>query len=171
MSFVTVDKGAMRLIMISGHRASEGPDGTLPAWSTRLLGNPNVVTLKGDIEHMDLMNDAAVQVEIADLLNPTPQALRRMHATAKTMKMKTASRAKLNELLEGLRAVTAVEGLRPEQRKEAVLNYLRQFSPDKLQEFLGRAYLDALKSPSQIYGSSGGRKTKKPKRRAEPRRK
>jgi len=144
-----------------------GPgDGTLPAWSTRLLGNPNVVTLRGDFEHMDLMNEAAVQGEIALLLSPTPQALRRMRATAKTRKMKTASRAKLNELLGQLHAATAVEGRTERERKEAIRSVFRQYSPDQLQEFLGRAYLDALKSPSQLSGT-----TKKSTRRAPPKRK
>ena len=139
-----------------------GPgDGTLPAWSTRLLGNSNVVTLKGDVEHMDIMNETAVQVEIATLLNPTPQALRRLHKTAKskTMKMKTkaASRTKLNKLLQELEAATVREGLEPEQRKAAIREHLATYSPDELQKFLTRAYLDALKSPSQISGTSGDR--------------
>jgi hypothetical protein len=155
-----------------------GPgDGTLPAWSTRLLGNPNVITIKGDIEHMDLMNEASVQIEIAKLMEPTPKALKRMRRTAtrKTAKMKTASRKNLNNLLDELRAITAKEGLSPRERNVAIRAHLAKFGADELQEFLARAYLDAFKSPSQISAAAGnhsyGQKKKERKRGMKRKRK
>jgi len=48
-----------------------GPgDGTLPAWSTRLVNTPknNVRTLKGNIEHMFMMSDALVLNELAKVI-------------------------------------------------------------------------------------------------------
>jgi hypothetical protein len=63
-----------------------GPgDGTLPAWSTRLLGmyEGHVISIGGSIEHMDMMNASAVQIEIAKLLQPPPLALKHMSSMAK----------------------------------------------------------------------------------------
>jgi pimeloyl-ACP methyl ester carboxylesterase len=144
-----------------------GPgDGVLPAWSTRLIGVPdqNVNTIKADIEHMTMMNEGLVQKKIANLLGLAPKTLKPMRVRAKTT---AASRAELNNFLGGLRAVALKKGLQREERRTAVHNYLRRFGPDQLQEFLGRAYLDALKSPSQKMGRLPGKKrggaTKKPK--------
>ena len=138
----------------------KGPgDGVLPAWSTRLLGNSQVITIKGNFEHMTLMNEPAVQVKIAKLLNPTPQFLQRLITSAKRspVTMKTATRKKLNELLEELQAITADESLSFEQRHAAVRERLQKYSPDALQRLVARAYIDALKSPSQIAGATGER--------------
>ena len=54
---------------------------------TRLIGvSPqNVITIKGDLEHMTMMNDGSLQKQIAKLLSPGPHALRRMRAQAKTI--------------------------------------------------------------------------------------
>jgi hypothetical protein len=85
----------------------QGPgDDTLPAWSTRLLGNRHVITVKAtDINHMDMMNHADVQKAIANVLAPSPMAKKRMLATAKTVKMKAASRKDLNALISTLSKV------------------------------------------------------------------
>jgi hypothetical protein len=56
----------------------------------------------------------------------------------------------LNEFLRGLQALTAKKGLRAKDRKVAIRKYLGKYSPSQLEGFLTRAYLDALKSPSQI---------------------
>jgi hypothetical protein len=48
-----------------------GPgDDTLPAWSTRLVGTPaaNVRTLKGNLEHMFMMNNDLVLNELAGVI-------------------------------------------------------------------------------------------------------
>ena len=146
---------------------THGPgDGTLPAWSTRLLGNSaNVYTVKGDFEHMTLMNEAQVQVAIANLLAPPKQMLQRMRKTAKTTKMKAARRAQLNKLLKELQGVTAQQELTPALRAERIRQHLAQRSPDELQKLLARAYLDALKSPSQISSGQQGRDNKKKSKR------
>jgi hypothetical protein len=153
-----------------------GPgDGVLPAWSTRLIRNPankaRVVTIKADIEHLTMMNAGVVQRAIAKLLNPTRQALRRMFRTAgKTPVMKTVSSAQLYELIHKLEAITARAGQRPERQRAAIRRRLGKLKPEDLQKFLARAYIDALKSPSQISGTSrarsrGGKKKKRAKRR------
>ena len=152
---------------------SYGPgDGTLPAWSTRLLGNANVCTVKGeDIEHMELMNHAKVQAAIAKILQPAPDALQRMLTTAKTVKMKTARREELNTLIDQLREVESRKDLPPKERKSAIREVLRKASgddPNKLRELFARAYLDALKSPNQISGPLRGAKGRgKPKGKPE----
>jgi hypothetical protein len=151
-----------------------GPgDGTLPAWSTRLLGlgQGHVISIPGDIEHMDMMNNASVQIEIAKLLQPTPSSLARMRRTARRqpVKHKTASRTELNKLIRQLERTTTREELSPEERQTAIRRQLQRYSPEELQELLARGYMDALKSPSQISGGrtrngKSGRRTK-PKRR------
>jgi hypothetical protein len=48
-----------------------GPgDGTLPAWSTRLVSTPaaNVRTLEGDLEHMFMMNNGLVLNQLAGVI-------------------------------------------------------------------------------------------------------
>ena len=48
-----------------------GPgDGTLPAWSTRLVNTPgaNVRTLEGDVDHMFMMSDALVLNELVTVI-------------------------------------------------------------------------------------------------------
>jgi hypothetical protein len=127
-----------------------GPgDGVLPAWSTRLVGVPakNVITIKADIEHMTIMNDASVQTQIASLLR---LAAKELKVARIRKKVPTASRAKLNKFLKGLGPRAAIRPL--EQRRKAVQEYLQSYGPDELQALLGRAYLDALKSPSQKLG-------------------
>jgi pimeloyl-ACP methyl ester carboxylesterase len=126
-------------------------DTVVPAWSARLLGNPNVVNVEVETEHTNMMNERAVKLAITDRLEQASSALRRrMRNTAKTTKLKAASRKKLNEFLRGLQAVTTKKGLRPKARKVAIRRYLGKYSPSQLEGFLTRAYLDALKSPSQI---------------------
>jgi hypothetical protein len=126
-------------------------DTVVPAWSARLLGNPNVVNVEVETEHTNMMNERKVQLEITDRLEQSSSALRRrMRNTAKTTKLKAASRTRLNEFLRGLQALTAKKGLRAKDRKVAIRKYLGKYSPSQLEGFLTRAYLDALKSPSQI---------------------
>ena len=129
-----------------------GPgDTVVPAWSARLLGNPNVVNIEVETEHTNMLNERAVQLAITDRLEPASSALRRrMRNTAKTTKLKAASRRKLSEFLHGLQAITTKKRLRAKDRKLAVRKYLGKYSPSELEGFLTRAYLDALKSPSQI---------------------
>lgn len=139
-----------------------GPgDGLLPAWSTRLLGlsKSHVISIGGDIEHMDMMNNPAVQTEIAKLLKPTPSLFEHMKLIAKKnpVKMKTASRTELNKLIRQLERATAEEDISPEERRAVIRRRLQRYSPEELQELLARAYMDALKSPSQISGSGRAR--------------
>jgi hypothetical protein len=129
-------------------------DAVLPAWSTRLLGNRNVVNVEVETEHSNLMNERKVQVAITDRLERASSLRwRRMRRTAKTTKLKAASRTGLNEFLRGLQALKAKKGLRAKDRKVAIRKYLGKYSPSQLEGFLTRAYLDALKSPSQISDS------------------
>lgn len=137
-------------------------DDTIPAWSARLLGNANVVTVAGrDIEHMDLMNNGSVQAAIARVLFPAGVARRRMLATARTRKMPAASRKDLDQFLGAVRSID--RGLSGEDRTQAVRRALKKTAkgdPDKLPQLLVRAYMDALKSPSQKLGRGRGSKTR-----------
>jgi hypothetical protein len=124
-----------------------GPgDGTQPAWTTRLLGLPDghVITVKGDIEHQTLMNESRVQAKIAVLLGLPAKMVKHM----RTRKMPATSRTELNKFVARARAAIEKEES-PEKRTEIIRKVLRQYTPDQLQALLGRAYLDALKSPSQ----------------------
>jgi hypothetical protein len=124
-----------------------GPgDGTQPAWTTRLLGLPDghVITVKGDIEHMTLMNESRVQAKIAVLLGLPTKKVKHM----RTRKMPATSRTELNKFVARARAAIEKEES-PEKRTEIIRKVLRQYTPDQLHALLGRAYLDALRSPSQ----------------------
>ncbi len=156
---------------------TRGPgDGLLPAWSTRLLGlgQSHVISIGGNIEHMNMMNNPRVQTEIAKLLQPTPALLKRMKLCARKnpVKLKTANRAKLNKLIHQLDRLTTREDFSPEERQAALRSRLQRYSPEELQELLARGYLDALKSPSQISGdrprtgkrTRASRRTRKSKR-------
>jgi Lecithin:cholesterol acyltransferase len=152
-----------------------GPgDGLLPAWSTRLLGmyEKHVISIGGSIEHMDMMNEVAVQIEIGKLLQPSPLALKHMSLMAKrnSVKINAASRAELNKLIRQLAAISSKEDLSTEQRDATIRKLLQKYSPQELQKFMARAYLDALKSPSQVPGASGRGRGKKPSRGAKRKR-
>src|SRR5215470_839830 len=124
-----------------------GPgDGTQPAWTTRLVGlsNDHVITVKGNIEHMTLMNESRVQAKIAALLGLLTQRVKHM----RTHEVPTTSRTELNKFIARARSAIEKEES-PEKRTEILRDVLRQYTPDQLQALLGRAYLDALKSPSQ----------------------
>lgn len=134
-----------------------GPgDGVLPAWSTRLLGlgKNHVISIRGAIEHMDMMNSVDVQTEIAKLLQLTPTVFERMKLIARRrpVKMQTASRTQLNKLIRQLERATAKEGISPEERRTVIRRRLQRYSPEELQQLMARAYMDALKSPSQLSG-------------------
>jgi pimeloyl-ACP methyl ester carboxylesterase len=154
---------------------TKGPgDGLLPAWSTRLLGmnRAHVISIGGNIEHMDMMNETAVQTEIAKLLQPPPSVFAHMSLMARRnpVKITAASRADLNKLIRQLQAITSREDLSTEQRDAAIRKLLQKYSPQELQKFMARAYLDALKSPSQISGASDRGRGGKPNRDAKRKR-
>jgi hypothetical protein len=124
-----------------------GPgDGVIPAWSARFAPLPDnrIKTVTGDFQHMDMMNYQPVQDHIWDLLGLPLMAMKPVH----TRKMAVASRANLNKFLDGLQAA-GLKKQTPKQRAEAMREYLRRFSPEQLRKFVGRIYIDALKSPSQ----------------------
>ena len=146
-----------------------GPgDAVIPAWSARLVSLPDdqviTVRLKGDDEHMTMMNSSPVQTAIWKLLGFRVTAMKRLRAPTT---MPAATRADLNKFLDGLDALSLVDQP-PTQRTDLLRDYLQKFPPGRLQQFLNRAYLDLLKSPSQKNGPSprpGRRKTaRKPKR-------
>ena len=143
---------------------SFGPgDGVIPAWSARFAFLSNrVKTVTGDFEHMTMMNYQPVQSAIWELLGLPMNAMRPVRAK----KMAAATRADLNQFLHGLKAL-GVKKQSPKQRAKAVRKYLQKFDPEQLQAFLGRVYLDLLKSPSQKTGSFArkrrGRAQRKPK--------
>ena len=135
---------------------THGPgDGVLPAWSTRLLGNPNVISIDVETDHMNMMNERAVQVEIANLLATRKALKRQMRRTAKTTKMKAASRRSFNDFLRDMQNVMAQK--KEPRRKVGIRKYLAKYRPRELQELFARGYLDALRSPSQIAKKSRDR--------------
>jgi pimeloyl-ACP methyl ester carboxylesterase len=123
-------------------------DGVQPAWTARLLGlaDPakHVITIVDDIEHMTMMNAPSVQRKIAALLELDQQVL----TFIKSRKAPMASRAALEKFLDGMRARTAKKRT-PAEHRELVRRYLRKFKRDDLHKLMARAYMDALKSPSQ----------------------
>jgi hypothetical protein len=129
-------------------------DDTLPAWSTRLLNNPNaqspnIVTVAADdIDHMEMMNLADVQAKIAGIMFPGAAAV-----VGKTLKMKPASRETLNDFFDKLSAAASATPSRESSRsrRNAVISQvLDQYTLKELRGLATRAYLDGLKCPSQL---------------------
>jgi hypothetical protein len=88
-----------------------GPgDAVIPAWSARLVSLPDdqviTVRLKGDDEHMTMMNSSPVQTAIWKLLGFRGTAMKRLRAPTK---MPAATRADLNKFLDGLDALSLVD--------------------------------------------------------------
>ena len=136
-----------------------GPgDGTLPAWATRFVADPapKVITVRAtNLDHMDLLNHADIQTAVASVIAPLPSFFARLAETARTVKMEVVSRAELNRLLEDLLKVEPGDGNWTPKRRADVRKILIETSggdPRRLQPYLSRAYLDALKAPSQIWG-------------------
>src|SRR5574337_222605 len=134
-----------------------GPgDGVIPAWSARLISAANVFTIKADdLDHMDLMNHAEVQRRLALILTQPGIVRDEMLKTAATVKMKTATRADLNQLIDRLRKVKSEKGPWSRAHKRIVREILIDASggdPRRLQEFMARAYMDLLKTESQLRG-------------------
>ena len=141
-----------------------GPgDGTLPAWSTRLVGNKHAQTVWGqNLEHMDMLNYQDVQVAIAKILKPSAALMRRLVSTAKTVRLKAASRKDLNRLLAALNKAPAARGTSSRERQAAARKILLDQTggdPVKLRKLAARAWLDALKTPSQRRGVGRKQKT------------
>jgi pimeloyl-ACP methyl ester carboxylesterase len=143
-------------------------DDTLPAWSTRLLNNPtpqkpNVRTVAADdIDHMEMMNLAEVQTAIAGIMFPGALAV----VGAQTLKMKPASRKSLNDFLDLVRGATSASPSRApsrRQRKAVISQILDQYTLKELRALATRAYLDALKCPSQLSDRPKPRARENPK--------
>jgi hypothetical protein len=140
-----------------------GPgDGTLPAWSTRLIGCTNVVTVRApDIEHLDLMNEGVIQVELASLLGLPAQFMLAAQANTGKSPVRAATRSELNKFEQS--AIAAKEKARAEAKKhhdhqlatarrekKALLDVLRSYTLEQRQALLTRAYFDAFKVPKQL---------------------
>jgi hypothetical protein len=142
-----------------------GPgDGTQPAWTTRLLGLPNnqiITIVKHGLEHMVMMNDPDVQAAIAALLGLDADEMTFMD---EDMEKSVASRSDLDGFFRGLSERFDKKDLGPERRKIVITEYLRNFPPGELRRLFRRAYVDALKSPSQkaARGADGSGKTRAP---------
>jgi hypothetical protein len=66
-----------------------------------------------------------------------------------------ASRDQLNEFLDGVARVRKeTEHEDEEKQRQAIRAYLQKFDRLELQKLMGRAYADALKSPSQKRGTT-----------------
>jgi hypothetical protein len=156
----------------------------VPAWSARLIGldNSHVITLRAPgLEHQNLMNEGIVQEQLAVLLNLPYPLMLLAQVSAVTRPLNAASREDLNRLTKQLHEATSPP-LSPEERKKAVFELLRTLNGEQRRALLTRAYLDALKSPSQLLGlsdeaqSKGSKEGKtalksKPKPRPRPGRK
>ena len=140
-----------------------GPgDDTLPAWATRLVGNPRVQTVWApDIHHMELMNHKDIQIAVANILNPTSAtAMKRLIKTARTVKLRAASRSEMNRLVRALGKVRLEEGKERREKVRTILLEASKGDPDRLQRLFARAYLDALRTPSQKLGKGKPRPVK-----------
>jgi hypothetical protein len=127
-------------------------DGLIPAWSARLVTSANVVTIVGDLEHMDMMNFPKTHDALAKILNLKGRK-RKRRSPQNTPKI--ASRRELMNFLDGLaEAREEFVGLPKIYLDQATLRYLAKFNRAQLSALIGRAYVDAPKSPSQKLGTA-----------------
>ena len=145
-----------------------GPgDGVQPAWGARLLGLPpaQVITVVDNIEHVTMMNAPSVQNEIATLLGLDLTTVTFMKPT----EVPVASRKDVNDFLTGLRREVTDKQLAPEDLHKALAGYLGKFKREQLGALFARAYIDLLKSPSQVVSPSTVPKQKKATKKPAPR--
>jgi hypothetical protein len=135
-------------------------DGVIPAWSARLVSTPqaNVRTVEGDFEHMNIMNAEEIQNELANILGlPQMMAMRRgRRRTPRGRSNKAiADRKETSKFVRGLHAVRSRHRLASKlDQEQATRRYLAKYDISELRRFMGRAFVDALKSPSQKLGTA-----------------
>ncbi len=135
-------------------------DGVIPAWSARLVSTPqaNVRTVEGDFEHMNIMNAEEIQNELANILGlPQMMAMRRgRRRTPRGRSNKAiADRKETLKFVRGLHAVRSRHRLASKlDQEQATRRYLAKYDISELRRFMGRAFVDALKSPSQKLGTA-----------------
>jgi hypothetical protein len=129
-------------------------DGVIPAWSARLVTTPaqNIRTVTGDFEHMNIMNTDEIQNELADILG-LPQMMAMRRGKRRSRKKIIATRKETLNFLQGLKAVRTRRGLKSKlDQEQATRRYLAKYSLPELRQLMSRAFVDALKSPSQKLG-------------------
>jgi lecithin:cholesterol acyltransferase len=144
-------------------------DAVQPAWGTRLLqmledpynapADRHVITLENDaVDHMFMMNEAAVQNAIGKLLG-----LSTARAVARAKQAPTpATQAQFNAFLKDLDAAQTRKKRTPAEQ----LAYIRKkYSRTMLNRLLLRGYADLLKTPTQTE-TPPQRKRAKPKKKA-----
>jgi len=157
-------------------------DGVIPAWSARLVSTPagNVRTLTGDFEHMDIMNAVDTQTELSKILE-LPQMMAMVRGKPRKprgpSKKAIASRKETVKFIRGLHAVRSRHRLDSKlDQEQATRRYLAKYNISELRQFMGRAFIDALKTPSQKLGRAprktptrpaGGGRTPKGKRNSQ----
>lgn len=133
-------------------------DGVIPAWSARLVSTPsaNVRTLTGDLEHMDLMNTTEVQDELVSILElPQMMMMRRgtPPAARRRLKKKAASPKTTAAFFKGLQTVRTRHRADSQLiQEQAARRYLAKYNIAELSQIMRRAFVDALKTPSQKQG-------------------
>jgi len=133
-------------------------DGVIPAWSARLVSaSPaNVRTLVGELDHMTMMNAEKIQNELAGILG-LPQMMIMRRATSRPArgpsKKKVATRKDISKFVRGLTALrTRHEFDSKSDQEQATRRYLAKYNLVELRGLIGRAFIDALKTPSQKVG-------------------
>jgi hypothetical protein len=107
-----------------------------------------------------MMNGSGLRAAIAALLGLDPDEMIFMD---EDMGKSVASRSDLDKFFRGL-SERFDKDFSPARRKIVIAEYLRDFRPGELRRLFRRAYIDALKSPSQktVRGSDGSGKTGAP---------
>ncbi|MGH6726080.1 MAG: hypothetical protein ACREB8_05995, partial [Pseudolabrys sp.] len=149
-------------------------DGVIPAWSARLVSTlpANVRTLTGDLEHMDLMNTTEVQDELASILELPQMMMMRRGApppARRRLKKKAASPKAAGTFFKGLQTVRTRHAKDSRLIKEqAARRYLAKYNIAELSQIMRRAFVDALKTPSQKLGKAPTKTPPPPSGRGYP---
>ena len=140
-------------------------DGVQPAWGARLLqlmeqpycqaGDQHVITVKGKVEHMDMMSEDSVQQELAKILGiQTPQPV------APWVRPPMASAKSFDQFLVDMPKSAGFRAKSPDDRRRDLLHYLLDIEGPQLLELGRRGFNDLLKGGPLPVTRDKARRTK-----------
>jgi hypothetical protein len=125
-----------------------GPgDGTIPAWSARLVTQPpqNIHTIEGDISHMSMLDHTEVRSTLLGLVQGTAPPDPAQQIAAGELRIDPASREEFYTVRNDLERI-ATEGTRVEARRR-VQAYMAEIPFVRRQALMKRWYMEVLTGP------------------------
>ncbi len=125
-----------------------GPgDGTIPAWSARLVTQPpqNIHTIEGDISHMTLLDDTVVRSTLLGLVQGIAPPDPAQQIVAGELRIDPASREELYTVRNDLERI-ATEGSKAQARRR-VQAYIAEIPFVARQALMKRLYMEVMTGP------------------------